>query len=149
MTPNSNLINMDNARFEEQAEVMQRYIDNGVCPFCPGTQAETLNPVLIDGDWWTVRENRWPYQNTKFHFLLILKEHHENLSSAPPSAGAELFVMIGNLEQRYGIESGAIAIRFGNINFNGGTVAHLHAHLIVPDPEKTKNKEDKVRFKIS
>lgn len=140
---------MDNARFKEQAEVMQRYIDDGVCPFCPGTQAETLKPVLIDGNWWTVRENRWPYQNTKFHFLLILKEHHESLSSVPPSAGAELFDMIGILEQRYEIESGAVAVRFGDIRFNGGTVSHIHAHLVVIDITDELHPDYRVvRFKM-
>jgi hypothetical protein len=39
------------------------------------------------------------------------------------------------LEEKYGIESGALCMRFGKPYFNGGTVDHLHAQLIAPDPE--------------
>jgi diadenosine tetraphosphate (Ap4A) HIT family hydrolase len=139
---------MDNARVDEQKKVMEKYLDSGQCPFCTETQAKTLMPVLEDGFFWTVRENKWPYENTKLHLIIIAKEHLEKFSDIPNNAGAELIALCCRIEKRFQVESGGIAMRFGNIRFNGATVAHLHMHFIVPDPKKTKNKKDKIRFKI-
>ncbi len=145
----SRLINMDNARVDDQRQVMEKYVQDGTCPFCPGTQAETLKPIIRRGDYWDIRENRWPYENTKLHLILIARNHCENLGDLFSEAGYELFRFIKWIGDEYNVTSGAICMRFGDIRYNGATVAHLHAHVIVPDPEKTKNKEDKVRFKIS
>lgn len=142
-------INMKNARFKDQAKVMQSYIDNGQCPFCPGTQARTLKPIIRSGRYWDIRKNRWPYKNTKKHFLIIAKSHWRKLSDIPKAAAAELMYFCEWLERRFKIVSGGIAGRFGDFRFNGSTVDHLHFHVIEPDPKKTKKKKDKVRFKIS
>jgi diadenosine tetraphosphate (Ap4A) HIT family hydrolase len=50
-------------------------------------------------------------------------------------------------ENRFKIQTGGIAMRFGDVSDNGATVDHLHVHLIIPS--KDKPADEKVRFKIS
>ncbi|MCA9327416.1 HIT domain-containing protein [Candidatus Saccharibacteria bacterium] len=141
-------LNMDNARHDDQREVMQQIIDDGVCPF----DEEYLEqyhtpPTLRQGKYWTITPNQWPYEHTRVHLLAITREHVESVDELDAAAGAELFEHVQWAIKEYDIDFGGFAMRFGDVRHNGATVNHLHAHIIVPD--KNKPKDAKVRFKIS
>lgn len=142
------IYNLDNARSPDQRLVMQRDLEKGVCGFCPGYRTKAMMPILKEGAYWEVRENRWPYKGARCHLLFISREHFERLSELPTEAGQELLSLWQWAEQKYAVESGAVNMRFGNSEFNGATVAHLHCHMIVPDTSIVRTKEEKIRFRI-
>jgi len=144
----SGFVNLDQARFDDQREVMKRIIDSGECPFCP-ENLEIIHSKPIDlrlGNW-VLTHNAWPYAHTETHLLAIPTYHVEQLSDLKKGSFEELLEMIIWAEKEYDITSGGIAMRFGDIKFNGSSVKHLHAHIIVPD--RNKSPENKVKFKIS
>lgn len=135
----TNFVDMDNTRTDEQRDVMQRIIDAGDCPFCEqNLKKYHTPPTLHEGKYWLVTTNKWPYDHTKHHFLLIHKQHIEMLSEVSPEAAVELFEHFAWLEKEYHLVGGGVGIRFGDTNYSAGTVKHLHAQLIIPsidDPD--------------
>lgn len=140
-------VDMDNARLEEQRQVMQEIIDQGHCPFCmENIRKYHKQQILKDGQYWILTLNQWPYENTRVHLLAILKTHAEKLAEVPAAAGQELFEMMAWAEQEYQVEGGAIGMRFGDTNHSAGTVNHIHAQFIIPDLKKPGFQP--IRFKI-
>lgn len=140
-------VDLDNAREDEQRRVMEKIIEEGHCPFCPEnlTLYHKLSPE-IQGKYWTVTKNQWPYKNTKFHYLAILKRHAEMISELEKEEGSELVELLGKLEKKLKPHGGAFALRFGDTAHSAGTVRHLHAQYLVPDIDQ-ENFEP-IRFKI-
>lgn len=127
-------INVNNSRKQEQIEVMQKIAEQQHCPFClENLKLYHKQPILEEGRYWILTTNQWPYQHTKYHFLLIYKEHATKLADLKAEAGAELFTMLKKLEKKYHFEGGGFAMRFGDTDFSAGTVNHLHVQLVVPD----------------
>ncbi|MBI3956889.1 MAG: dihydrofolate reductase [Candidatus Kerfeldbacteria bacterium] len=127
----ADVVEMQHARSDDQREVMQQIQDQGVCSFCP--EHEHLNDfgqVRRAGHFWVLRDNRWPYKGTRAHLLAIPKEHAETLGDVRMSSLPELHLLCRWAEAEFGLTSGAIGLRFGDPARNGGTVRHLHAHLI-------------------
>ena len=143
----SAFVDIDNSRQPEQVAVMEQIIEDGGCPFClENFQKYHEQEIVKEGKFWLITPNRWPYENTKFHFLAILKIHAENLQEIPIGAGDELIELFQWVEQHYNLPGGGWAMRFGDTNYSAGTVKHIHAQFIVPDIEKANFKP--VRFKI-
>lgn len=131
------IVDLDNARYDDQRKVMEGIIDDNVCPFCPeNLEKYHKQPILKQCKYWFVTKNQWPYENTQLHLLAILNEHAEKLSEVPAEAGAELLEIMQWAEDEYSIPGGGFAMRFGDTNYSAGSVAHLHAQLVVPDWEK-------------
>jgi diadenosine tetraphosphate (Ap4A) HIT family hydrolase len=140
-------VDLDNAREEDQRQVMQKIIEEGHCPFCPENLAlYHKQENIFEGKFWLVTKNQWPYENTLFHYLAILKRHAEHLSELTHDEGAELVELMGRLEKKLDAKGGAFAMRFGDTAHSAGTVLHLHTQFIVPDIDKSDFKP--VRFKI-
>jgi len=126
-----------NARNAEQLGVMEKINAAGYCPFCTeNLKKNHKKPIIFEGDHWIATENQWPYSAAASHILIISKTHTEKMSDIPPGAGEELTSICRLLEEKYDVKSGAVCMRFGVPVLNGGTVNHLHAHFLVPDPEK-------------
>jgi len=135
MSKNKNdFININNSREKDQTEVMQKIADQAHCPFCEeNLRLYHKKPIIKESLYWLVTENQWPYKHTKHHFLLIYKKHVTKLEELETAAGGELFDLIKELEKEYQFEGGGFAMRFGDTDFSGGTVNHLHVQLVVPD----------------
>jgi diadenosine tetraphosphate (Ap4A) HIT family hydrolase len=130
----NNFINLNNARQQDQIEVMQKIADQNHCPFCAeNLQHYHKEPILKETAHWLVTKNQWPYPHTKHHFLLIYKKHATSLQELDIEAGKELFALMQELAEKYQFEGGGLAMRFGDTDFSAGTVNHLHVQLIVPD----------------
>jgi len=141
------LVNLSNARVEEQREVMEKIQRINKCPFCPKSLDKFhKREKVMEGEFWILTKNRWPYDHTTVHLLAIYKSHAVKLRDITPEAGAELFRFFQWAESTYQIDAGAFAVRFGDIRLNGATVSHLHAHLIEPDSKNPNHKT--VRFKM-
>jgi ATP adenylyltransferase len=141
------LVDLDNARYDDQRQVMETIIDEGLCPFCfVNLEKYHKKPILKKGKYWFLTENQWPYENTRVHLLAIMWDHYEKLSEVPPEAGKELFELLQWADKEYQVEGGGFAMRFGDTNYSAGTVAHLHVQFVVPDWNKPDFKP--VRIKI-
>lgn len=141
-------VNLDNARLDEQRKVMEDIVSDGVCPFCPENLAKYHKEKIIrTGKHWLLTYNQWPYENTALHLLVIAKYHAIHLNDMKPGAADELFDLLKWAEINFNVSFGGVCMRFGDIKKTGATVDHLHAHLIVPKENLSKDK--KVRFKIS
>lgn len=141
-------VNLGNARTDEQRGVMETIEERGECPFCPDNLAKYhQQPILRRGDHWLLTNNQWPYKFTDRHLLAIAAYHAESITDLREGAFGELQEHITWAVLTYEIAAGGLAMRFGDVNKNGATVRHLHAHLIVPAADKPP--EEKVRFKIS
>jgi len=146
----SSFVNLKNARVEEQRKVMEIIQEGGFCPFCPEHISKSrLKPIIKQGKYWHIRENQWPYENTRTHLVIIYNTHVEKLSEINPEAAKELFDLAKWAEDEYQVLGGAIGLRFGDFRLNGGTVLHLHAHIIAAD---ITNRDDPnyqpVRFRV-
>lgn len=143
-------VNLKNARYPDQLEIMQTIEAGGFCPFCPEhISSGELKPVLKEGKYWHVRENRWPYDNTRIHLLVIHRLHAEKLSDLTPDAAVELFELVKWAEQKYEVRGGALGLRFGDPCVNGATVRHLHVQFMVADITDREDAQYKpVRFRV-
>ena len=146
--PVASFVNLDNARLDEQREVMRKIIASGECPFC---QENLLmyhkQPILRESGAWLLTHNQWPYKHLRVHLLLIAKEHAESLKDLPIEAGLEMLEMCQWAEKKFDIKSGALAIRFGDVRYNGATVRHLHVHIVAGNHEHPDF--ETVRFKVA
>ena len=146
-TLNPSFVDIDNARYDDQREEMERIIAAGHCPFClENFQLYHKQPTEFEGDHWIITKNQWPYENTKYHYLAILKRHAEQLHELTAEEGGELITLLGEVQKKYDIPGGGFAMRFGDTNYSAGTVMHLHAQFIIPDIEKEDF--EPTRFKI-
>ncbi len=112
---------------------MQELLAKGECPFCNFT-----GDVIKESEYWFVIKNRWPYENTKEHYLVVFKDHVTRPGSLSKVAFGELLELSWTL-----IDKGLMAVRFGESDFGnyGASIQHLHVHLIEPDLEHgTQNK---------
>lgn len=147
MTENKNFVNLNNARLDEQRRVMEQIEQNQECPFCPENLTKYhKQEILRKGTHWILTHNQWPYKNTDLHLLAIATYHAEKLSDLQEGSFNELQEHMVWAENEFHVNAGGIAMRFGDVSNNGATVNHLHAHLIIPSPDKPS--DEKVRFKI-
>lgn len=138
-----------NAREGGQKQAMQHMLQVGDCPFCAENLAKYHKvPNLKEGKYWILTTNQWPYKNTKLHFLFILKQHAETLAELEAEAMTELGEMSQWLEKEYAIEGGGIIMRFGDTQFSGGTIPHLHAQMMVPDIDVPGFDDEPVRARF-
>lgn len=141
-------LNHDNARTPEQRELMEKIENDGVCPFC-AEHFKTYHPkpILKETDYWFVSTNMSPYEGTKHHFLFVYKPAHITFpSEASPEAHADLFRSIEQVISEYAIEGGSFFMRFGDTRYNGSSVEHLHAHIIVGNIDDPNHEPVRVKL---
>ncbi|MES2471164.1 MAG: HIT domain-containing protein [Patescibacteria group bacterium] len=142
----SDFVNLNNARpGTKYEETINKIKQDGVCPFCP-EQLENYhkNPILKETKFWKVTDNMYPYKPTKHHILLIHKDHIKHESELSKEAWLELKDLMDEVCKERNITGGALMMRFGDTQYTGASVSHLHAHIIQSDPsdpDYTKKKE--------
>lgn len=129
---NSSLVDPRNARTKEYKRVMSEIVAKGVCPFCPKTFKWHTKPILKRDRQWFITENFTPYPNAQYHFIVISKQHKENLSELSVEDLCSILNLMNWTTKKFKIKGGGITMRFGDTLYTGATVKHLHAHLIVP-----------------
>lgn len=132
-------VNIKNARSSDQIKALTEIEKKGVCPFCSREYMETKHPhpILLENEHWYATKNRWPYENTKEHLLLVCKEGHpthpKELSSA---AWKNLHSLVLEISEKLSIPNATLIMRYGNMGDTGATVTHLHAQVITGSGEK-------------
>jgi diadenosine tetraphosphate (Ap4A) HIT family hydrolase len=110
----------------------------GKCPFCPDNFKYHKNPILKKTGSWFITENSWPYKNTEYHFLIINTNHKENFKELTVKDWNSIKEITDWAINKYKLKGGALALRFGETEYTGATVCHIHAHLIYPKLDKNK-----------
>ena len=143
-------VNLDNARHDDQLELMKKIKEGKFCPFCPEYEVKAeLGQLIKKTKHWTMRKNRWPYENTREHILIIHNAHAERMNDLSAEAWKELFGLVKWAEKKFHIEGGAFGMRFGNPAKNGATVDHLHTHVFTANITDRNNPNYKpVRFRV-
>ena len=80
--------------------------------------------------------------------IILGKEHKEKLSELTKEDLKSVFYLVNWVVKKWKIDGGALAVRFGNTNYNGGSVNHLHFHIISPEIDKNKKRAKVVNFPI-
>jgi diadenosine tetraphosphate (Ap4A) HIT family hydrolase len=127
-----NFIEPSNVREDSQRTVMEQIATHGVCPFCMENFTRYhKQPILREDEHWVLTPSQWPYKNTQHHFMLVAKRHIESLDELSPAAMAELLEHFQWAVKEYEMPGGSFFMRFGNMRYNGSSVAHLHAQLLM------------------
>ncbi|MFA6416100.1 MAG: hypothetical protein WCW56_01295 [Candidatus Paceibacterota bacterium] len=143
------LFNFHHARLPAQKAKMEELTKINACPFCPKYLAKYHDhPIEKTGKYWVVTKNDYPYSGTTHHYLFIYRKHIKHIKEISGSGFAELADHLKWLSKKYKLPAGCFAIRFGDSNYTGASVAHLHAHLLVGQKISGKNKRKIINFPI-
>ncbi|MEI6864071.1 MAG: HIT domain-containing protein [Candidatus Adlerbacteria bacterium] len=141
------VVNPRFAKSPEYKAVIGAIADTKLCPFCPENFRYHKHPILKKGRGWILTENSWPYKNTQKHFIIISLKHKEKLVQLSTSDIKEILELSKWAVKKFDLKGGALNMRFGDTDYTGATVAHLHAHLISPQLNK-KGIAETVNFPI-
>ena len=139
-------VNLSHARTSFQRAVMKKIVRDKVCPFCmEHFLTYHTKPIIREGKYWVLTENFEPYKGSRHHLLAISKKHVQHFEELTSAAQAELFKLFGDEARKRKIPGGALFMRFGDTNYTGGSVEHLHAQF-VSGGKRGKDKEPLITF---
>jgi diadenosine tetraphosphate (Ap4A) HIT family hydrolase len=145
VTP-GDLYYLGNCRTDAQRADMLALSAAGICVFCPEhLSVDPDQPTLHRTALWTVTPNEFPYAGTLRHLLLVPDEHVPDLLDLSPRAQAEFWPVLRWVRDEYGLAYYGLGARNGDCRYTGGTVHHVHVHVIVGDPDAP----EPVRLKLS
>ena len=145
---NDKLLNFDHVRTPEQRALMEKIRADGVCPFCKEHLKEYHpRPIIRETDFWFLTTNMNPYEGTKYHFLFIYKLSHVRFPhDIAREARIDLFDLVDSVIHEHQIPGASFFMRFGDTRYNGSSVEHLHAHLIVGDVDAPNHEPVRVKL---
>jgi ATP adenylyltransferase len=137
----------ENHRTEEQLRRMRWLESQGVCLFCPNGLKEYagLSPVW-QSDLWTIAPNDFPYKGTRLHLLLIPREHVLDIVDLSDAARAGFWGALTFAREWYNLDHYGLGVRNGRCESTGGTIRHLHIHMLVGDPALAAESPVRMRF---
>jgi diadenosine tetraphosphate (Ap4A) HIT family hydrolase len=137
----------DNYRTEEQLAEMRRLEAAGICLFCPESLREHARQrVIIQTRHWSVTPNAFPYQGTRLHLLLVPDQHVNDMLDLEEEALGDFWTAMREIRRRYDLDHYGLGVRNGNCTFTGATITHVHAHVLVGDPDLDPEVPVRMRF---
>lgn len=122
-----------NSRTDAQRDLMERTVGQGVCPLCE-LDREVNHPFWEeDYQYWRVWASPYPYPYHGFHFVIALRRHEIIYENLMPEEVLEKFEIERRLIREFNLPGGGLVTRFGDPEYNAGTLTHIHAHVQVPD----------------
>lgn len=138
---------MSNYRTPEQLEEMQRLEEAGICLFCPeALDKRAQQRTLLKTEHWTVTPNEFPYKGTKLHLLVIPHEHVNDMLDLDGDSLNDFWKTLKMVRKQFNLTHYGLGARNGDCAFTGATIAHVHAHLLVGDPEPDPEVPVRMRF---
>lgn len=122
---------MRSARSREQKEHMRRLMQAGICIFCPDGLRMKKSPVEYQNRTWAVAKNDYPYSGSRHHLLIIPRRHVNHITDLTKKEWGGLFDALTWTINRYRLKGGGFLVRFGDLMITKGSIAHLHAHVLV------------------
>lgn len=141
-------VNIKNARKGEYKAVIEAIASTGKCPFCKENFKYHKKPIYKKKNGWFLTNNSWPYENAGHHLVIIGDKHKENFSELTAQDFEAVSFLTRWAIKEWGIKGGGFALRFGDTNFTGATVAHAHFHIISPEIDKRTRRAKVVNFPI-
>lgn len=136
------------AKRKDYLQTLEKIIKTNKCPFCPANFKYHKKPILKKYQGWLATPNSWPYKNTKYHFVLIPEKHKVNFSDLNEKDFKAVQFLVNWLIKKYKIKGGGLTLRFGNQNYTGATVRHLHFQILVPQIKSKSKIAKTVNFPI-
>lgn len=125
-------VNLAHAREKHQRETMEKIIEDDVCPFCrENLERYHTKPILAEDAHWVLTTNFAPYKGSRYHFLIISKQHCIGFWELTPPAQLAFFTMLNTARERVGATGGSLIMRWGDTDQTGASVSHLHAQLVI------------------
>ena len=122
----------ENARTPEQRAEMARLDAAGICLFCPEHLASHAGQrILFSTEHWAVTPNRYPYQGTSQHLLLVPHQHAGDLLELSDEVRGDFWVALAQVAQTCELRHYGLGVRNGDCRFTGATITHVHAHVLV------------------
>jgi len=135
-------INLNHSRPGKYDALLKQITKDGVCPFCEDNLKKYHQPpILKKNQSWILTTNQNPYAGLKKHLLFIHRQHLISLSQLKTQDWSDLGKLINWVIEKYAIHGGSFFVRFGETDYTGASVTHLHAHL-VSGGKRTKNKNE-------
>jgi diadenosine tetraphosphate (Ap4A) HIT family hydrolase len=128
----------ENVRTAEQRAEMARLDAAGICLFCPEYLAsQPQQPILLSTAHWSVTPNKFPYQGTSLHLLLVPHQHAGDLLELSDEVRSDFWVALAATTEAHGVRHYGLGVRNGDCRFTGASIAHVHAHVLVgsDDPD--------------
>ena len=137
-----------NVRTPEQKVLMKQIESDGVCSFCfEHFEKYHPEPIIKENGSWLLTTNMSPYDGTEHHFFFVYESSHKiNPSDMTREESADLFELVSWVTKEHNIVGGSFFMRFGEAGWNGSSVEHLHAHLIVGCKEAEDTEKIKVKL---
>jgi hypothetical protein len=133
-------INMRHVRTDAQRELYERIQGDEVCPFCEDfcrgkPPIFHPNPVIRDLKYWVLTECFPKFGEAKEHFLIVSKflnqeGQHPLFPVLPAEAWTEFGELLEWVINEYQLPGGAFFFRFGDTDYTGASVSHLHCQII-------------------
>jgi len=147
--PKKKLVDKRYAKSKEYHEALEDIENENKCPFCPENLCRQKKPIieLYRSGQWFITANNYSYPEARVKLIIIADEHKETITEVTAQEWTEIVNLIKWAHQEYDIKGAGLAVRYGDSNFTGATVTHLHFHLISAKLDK-KNKSIPVNFPI-
>jgi diadenosine tetraphosphate (Ap4A) HIT family hydrolase len=99
------------------------------CLFC----GEAEWPYLHRTDHWIIAENQFPYDGTSYHLLLVPIEHVADVLDLSKTSQGDFWNALRWARDHFNLSAYNLGIRCGDCRMTGGTISHVHTHVVVPD----------------
>ncbi|MBI2482435.1 MAG: HIT domain-containing protein [Candidatus Vogelbacteria bacterium] len=152
MRKSSKHVNLAHSRSGDYKKLLYKINTDNVCPFCElNLKKYHTEPILKEGKYWLITTNQNPYNGLKHHILIICKRHIETISEINKNESIELISLSGWVNTQFKINGGVLMIRFGNTDYTGASVTHLHGHIVSGGKrhKDTKSIKIKLGYKIA
>jgi ATP adenylyltransferase len=127
-------VDKKNARTPEQHAVYEEIEKKGFDPFeMEHFKKHHPHPILYKNTSWFLTYNAFPYKDLSLHLLLVHLDFITSIEQITPQGWSDLQEIIGYCVREFNLTSGGFFMRFGDTTKTGGTVSHLHAHIVVTD----------------
>lgn len=141
-------VNIHNARTGEYKKVIEEIATTGKCPFCKENFKYHKKPIYKKRGGWFLTNNSWPYKNTENHLIILGETHKENFSELTKKDFESVAYLTNWAIKNFKIKGGALAMRFGDTDYTGASVSHIHFHIISPKVNKKTKRVNSVNFPI-
>lgn len=143
------MINIANAgEREAYIKQLQDWERAGECPLCPSGLETAGNQVLHILNNWQLITNRFPYKNTDQHLLILPREHISTFDDVTGEDFKTIKQLTAWAIDHFSIKGGGLTMRFGDLNYSGATVMHVHCHVIVPSLSPETNLPYGINFSL-
>lgn len=144
----SKFVNAKNAKNAEYKKVIEEIAETGKCPFCKENFKYHKKPIYKKRAGWFLTNNSWPYKNTEKHLIIIGEKHKENFSEITKKDLESVAFLTNWAIKKWKIKGGGFTMRFGDTNYTGASVSHIHFHIISPELNKKTKRAKSVNFPI-